>query len=291
MNNRIYVLFHRKCSDGAGARFAAWLKFGKDATYVDVQYHEPLPEIPDGSDVYILDFSYDRQTLVDLHARMNKLVVLDHHESAKNELQGLDFATFDMDECGAVMAWKYFHGDKPMPDMFETVRDYDLYRFQKPWTREISAAWVNYRDKNEAWNEVCLPGNSFTSMLISAGRVIVEEHRVLLDEMMKQARLIELFGSRVAVLCTSVLADQANERMQKDPVLKPDFTITYYVRSDGKVKLSLRSGGAVEVNKVAQHYGGGGNKQTAGAVISLEALEGLLQTQPLGLLGRRIKPH
>ena len=93
----IYVLYHSPCIDGFTAAYAAWTKFGNDhlVTYVPCRYHEPLPEIEDGSHVYILDFSYPREILVELAERC-LLVVIDHHESAQKDLEGLSFAHFDM---------------------------------------------------------------------------------------------------------------------------------------------------------------------------------------------------
>ena len=96
------VLYHAGCHDGFGAAWAAHQKFGDSAEYTAVQYGQDPPNIEAGSEVYIVDFSYPRPILEALNKKMSKLVVLDHHDTARKELEGLDYATFDMDKSGAV---------------------------------------------------------------------------------------------------------------------------------------------------------------------------------------------
>ena len=57
MNSNVLILRHGNCSDGAGAAYAAWKKFGDSAEYVEVHYGNPPPDVT-GREVYILDFSY-----------------------------------------------------------------------------------------------------------------------------------------------------------------------------------------------------------------------------------------
>jgi oligoribonuclease NrnB/cAMP/cGMP phosphodiesterase (DHH superfamily) len=137
---KIFVLYHANCQDGFGAAWAARDFFGDSATYIPVQYGDPLPEMPDGSAVYIVDFSYDRATLEALSTRVEKLVVLDHHKTAKAELDGLPFATFDMNKSGAVLTWEYFNPGEPPPALLLYIQDRDLWRWKLPDSREISAA-------------------------------------------------------------------------------------------------------------------------------------------------------
>jgi uncharacterized protein len=48
---KTYILYHANCTDGLGAKFAAWMKYGDKATYIPVQYGQPVPEI-DGKIAY-----------------------------------------------------------------------------------------------------------------------------------------------------------------------------------------------------------------------------------------------
>ncbi len=78
----IYVLYHKFCADGSGAAYAAYKKFGDAAIYVPMAYHDPLPEILNDSEIYILDYSRPWQELLHLIDRGCRITWIDHHKSA-----------------------------------------------------------------------------------------------------------------------------------------------------------------------------------------------------------------
>lgn len=125
------VLYHANCKDGFGAAWAAYQHFGESAKYIPVQYSEPLPEIEDGDNVFIVDFSYSRDILVPLSERCN-LTVIDHHKTAFEALTGLNFATFDMNRSGAVLTYKHFFPDRTPPDLLFYIQDRDLWLWNLP---------------------------------------------------------------------------------------------------------------------------------------------------------------
>ena len=133
------VLYHAGCDDGFGAAYAIWLKYGYKAKYIPVQYGQDFPEVSPGETVFVVDFSYPRDVLQDIANRC-KLVVLDHHKTAMDDLADLPFAHFDMNKSGAVLAWEYFHPNRPIPVLLKYVQDYDL------WTKEL----IN-TEENKAW--------------------------------------------------------------------------------------------------------------------------------------------
>ena len=82
---RIRVWYHGEdCRDGFGAAYAAWRLWGDRATYVPVSHGAPPPPWEPGDAVYVLDFSYDRETLLKIDAE-TILTVIDHHESARQD--------------------------------------------------------------------------------------------------------------------------------------------------------------------------------------------------------------
>ena len=75
------VIYHADCTDGFGAAFAAWLKFGDEAEYLPMNYNQPFPYTPDlrQRDLYILDFSFPRDVMDSLFTNSKRVVWLDHH--------------------------------------------------------------------------------------------------------------------------------------------------------------------------------------------------------------------
>ena len=104
------VLYHDD-TDGFGAAFALWTKFREDATYIPIQYGQPVPDISDDTkNLYIVDFSYKREICEDL-AKKYELHIYDHHISAKKELAGLPYAVFDKTKSGCILAWEALRFD------------------------------------------------------------------------------------------------------------------------------------------------------------------------------------
>lgn len=89
------VIYHANCTDGFGAAFVAWLKFGDDAEYLPMEYGATYNfdlsgvvinhvghEI-NGREVFILDFSFPREVMDDIFAHAKRVVWLDHHATSR----------------------------------------------------------------------------------------------------------------------------------------------------------------------------------------------------------------
>lgn len=83
---KTYVLSHARCFDGDAAAFAAWHRLRDAAEYHFLSYGDALPEIEDGSIVYILDYSRPFGEILNLAERGCRVILLDHHESAMLDL-------------------------------------------------------------------------------------------------------------------------------------------------------------------------------------------------------------
>src|SRR5438128_5239442 len=98
--NRLVIYHGPECWDGF---CGAWLihRFMPGPTdFHPAQYGEPPPDVR-GRDVMVLDFSYPRDLLERMAAEANSFVVLDHHETAQTDPEGLPYCTFDMERSGA----------------------------------------------------------------------------------------------------------------------------------------------------------------------------------------------
>ena len=93
--------------------------------------------MPPDSIVYVLDFSYPRNTVIELW-KNHSLTLLDHHKTAQESLTGLPGCLVDLSKSGAALSWQHFHPDQKMPDLLAYVQDRDLWKFELPNSREIS---------------------------------------------------------------------------------------------------------------------------------------------------------
>lgn len=272
----INVLYHSD-EDGIAAAYAAWLKFQDSANYVRVQYGQPFPNITinSESEIYIVDFSYDRETLISLNEIVKKLVVLDHHKTAKDALEGLEFAKFAPSMSGATMAWHYFHPDVPMPVAIKLVEDYDLYKFDFPQTRAFIAGVSKHPELFDLyfWHRIC---NSISELetVMKHGEFMLEIQNNQVEKFKKSTEkwfLTTYKGKRVAVFNSTEdvnLRNRYAEVLYNDADLNIDFTISYLFKSDGGIILSFRAKNKeTDVSQYAKALGGGGHETAAGVKV------------------------
>lgn len=180
----VYILSHQD-SDGRFAAYAAWKYFrglGKLSSlkFIEVQYNQAFPldidSLTKEDHVYILDFAYDRTTMDRVYGNVGKLVVLDHHETSKDNLIGAEYAKFDMTKSGALLAWEYFFPniDPPLPCLF--VNDYDLHEWK--YTNHTAAfeAWLRFDRVKldwEKWERLC-SSREYLDEALMKGSVVVE---------------------------------------------------------------------------------------------------------------------
>jgi uncharacterized protein len=154
---RSLIIYHQikegvDCPDGIAAAWCAHRYLKNIIGGVDIlgcSYQQEPPDVSKHLCIYIVDFSFPRET-IELWLEMGKQIsVLDHHKTAQ-EMIG-DVSTFsrhfefnfDLKESGATIAWKYFNHDREPPAFLQYVRDRDLWNHALPMTEEIHEASAN----------------------------------------------------------------------------------------------------------------------------------------------------
>lgn len=261
------VIYHAHCPDGFCAAWCAWKRFGDDADYVPAQYGEAPPPAGDLSArrVYVVDFSYKRQALADMAEACDRLTVLDHHKTARADLDGLTAPglsiTFDMDKSGGRLAWEHFFPGEDAPWLVDYTEDRDLWRWRLPHSKAVSAALHSHPFDFRLWHELAAFGRHPPEGFITEGQAILRYQARQVEAICANAREVEVGGHRVLAACTSVLfSEVAGELAEGRP-----FGAAWFVRADGRKQWSLRSReGGVDVSEVAKALGGGGHKGAAG---------------------------
>jgi uncharacterized protein len=259
------VIYHHNCLDGFTAAWCAWLKYRDGAEYIPAQYNEAAPDVA-GADVLIVDFSYERAKLLEMHASAKSLRVLDHHKTAEQDLRGLDFCVFDMNRSGAGIAWDELHGGS-RPPLVNYVEDRDLWRFALPESKSINAWIGSWEFSFEAWNIVAWELAERPAQARAAGDAVLRKDERYVHNMCAQARFVEFAGHVVPVvnapyINTSELVGALAEHPQGDG--RVPFAVGWFQRHDGKYQYSLRSRGDFDVAKLAETFGGGGHRNAAG---------------------------
>ena len=297
--NKTVILYHKDCMDGMGSRYAAWKKFGDSAEYYACQYGKPLPDFEKGPEieVFFLDYSTSRTELEALGEACSRVVVLDHHQTAQEALEGCNHPkveiVFDMNRSGAVIAWEYFHPNARVPMLLQYIQDRDLWRFHLGEdTKRIHAGLGTLKGNMFAWNEYAShDGDYFKAKPAIMGgnplRDVIERGKVLLDrdedavryQVPQNVRVEQFMGYNCGFLNTGQLVSEMGHAMYSDETLGVDIGICWFALNDNQIVLSLRSeqGTDVDVSKIAAYFGGGGHKHAAGCRVTFAMMESILK--------------
>jgi hypothetical protein len=280
---RPLVLFHGKgCPDGFAAALAAWLFYEGQAEFRGLDHGEvnSLADLVDvtGRTVYILDFSLSAELLTAIDERAERLVMLDHHQSAADKLAGFTcrcgVVHFDMGKSGARLAWEFFFPEREVPALVGMVEDRDIWA----WQIEGSAAFLSALDMEEQdfarWASLAeLQGDALATFMVR-GQAMDDKFKKLAAEMAEDAVPIVFNGERGLMvnapsafhsLVGNLLSEQCGT-----------FAVVWAVNKKGQVKVALRSVRGYSVIPLAESMGGGGHAQACAFRMAVARLPEML---------------
>lgn len=267
---KIAIIYHAHCPDGFTAAWSAWKKFGAKADYYAVE-PRALPRVAfKGRDIYILDNSVSKEDMAALQAKKNNVTVIDHHFSSEDDVKGAPNYMFDNEHSGAVLAWEYFHPNKPMPLYLKNVEDIDLWRFKVPHTLELSmiANLTKYDFKEWSKFIASVENPEKRKELIAQGKLLLRYNAELIRRLVENAYPVELLGHKAYAVNSPILQSETGNAICKT---KAPIAILWYERN-GMNRFSLRSDGTVDVSALAAKFGGGGHKAAAGFTLPANEL-------------------
>lgn len=275
-------IYHANCDDGFASAFVVWKKWGSAVEFVACQYGQEPPDVT-GKDVLIVDFSFPLGTLRTMERQAQRIIVLDHHKTAMESLAELPrcpakspmslivsaegcapladglWIHLDMRKSGCRLAWEYVHGDSTsMPEWMVCIEDRDLWRFNHPDTKKISAAIRSYPRKFKVWD-------SFSNFqLEEEGRTLRRYIDQIVSNIADTAFTEKIGGHTVPVAACSYdfVSEVGHELLNRNP--RAAFAACI-VRSYDGTTYSLRSNDRrLDVSAIAKAYGGGGHRNAAG---------------------------
>jgi len=262
------VIYHAKCADGFSAAWCFHHQYSKNSArpypeFVAGRYGYAPPDVT-GRDVYLVDFSYKRDVVEQLLAQANSVTLIDHHQTALQDLADLPgLRTYtDLNRSGATLAWDYLFPGQPRPLLLGHIEDRDLWRFKLPHTREIQAMVFSCEYTFDNWDKLMAACPHDLISMTAQGAAIERKHRKDVAELVSTCkRRITIAGHEVwaASLPYTMASDGGEQMCQGEP-----FAAVYWDTADHR-QFSLRSrDGGLDVAAVAEGFGGGGHRNAAG---------------------------
>lgn len=280
------VLYHADCTDGFASAWVARLCI-PGAEFVAVKHGEPPPDVRDRF-VYILDFSYKKPILQEMVRRARCIVLLDHHKTAREDLEGILtdvelletgnpglYGKFDMDHSGAMLAWMHFFPGQLPPILVQYVEDRDLWRFKMPRSREVSAGLRSYPLDFELWDSwhdpyrtgLIKPG--VISQFMSDGTAILRAADEQMTRLLENAYDVSFDDGTqryaIRVVNSPVHQSELAGKLAEGRPFGACWYDSGYVR-----RWSLRSTEeGADVSLIARRMGGGGHERAAGFEVQI----------------------
>lgn len=265
-----HIFYHAQCPDGFGAAWAAWKKYGDTVKYIPVHPGDAAPEVPADAVVLMVDVAFSRAKLLDLRSKVKQVTVVDHHLTNKNDIGDLPDTHFDMNQSGATLAWQFLHKGKQIPELLLYVEDRDLWRFERPDSREFNAALSSYPRRFDLWEVLATMG---MDKLKHDGGIILRAESRMIEEICENTFWTEIDGHKVPVVNTTTLRSQVGDRLCQ---LHPTAPFSAYFFDKETVKgdrircYGLRSPGRIDVSVIAKKFGGGGHAEAAGFTVPMK---------------------
>jgi hypothetical protein len=274
--------------------------FGDEAEYVPMHYQSDPPDAA-GRHVLMFDFSFKRDVMQAFAAQADSIAVYDHHKTAQAELEGLAYASFDMDKCGARMALEHFQvmllGSEQEGDVdyLETlvayVEDRDLWLWRLPFSKAVSQvlaaaprefrawqdlAWqvrqvLHYAEHREAVASGMARSHIEKPPMLVAGEAMLRQREMDVELLCQKAQVMKFGEHTAAVVNSPMLQSETAGHLATAPGI--DYGMTWWKGGTGnQYHYSLRSRGEdgvegnaqVDVAEIARDYGGGGHAASSG---------------------------
>lgn len=257
---KIVILYHADCSDGLGAAWAAWKKFGAQASYIPVANQSPPPKGLVGKEVYTVDYAFPKEITKRLIKNNKRVTAIDHHVSNKSVVALTYKPLYALRHSGAMLTWEYFHPKIRPPLYLKYIEDADLWKLKMPHAKEFVAVRPFFPKNIKSANAFVgkFERASFRKKFFSDGKLLLEYQRILSYDILKNKELVKIYGKRALAVNSPIFTDELAALMYK----KEPVAIVWHDKKNSK-KISLRSDGSVDVSKIAAKYGGGGHKRAA----------------------------
>ena len=259
---KIKLYYHGNCPDGFGSAWAFYQKYGDTIEYEKFFYGKKIKP-SDHDIIYFADCSISKENLEELN-KQSKVIVIDHHKTAYENLEGYEFLYFNINNSGCVLSWKYLFKEKPVPQLLQYIEDRDLWKWKLKNTKEI-LCYLDSLDFNffdwSKMNDIISTNEGFLKIKES-GSDILRYQKKLVKIFSKNSDDLKLHGYNGTMVNSPFFQGEIADEFKNK-----DFIIVYTKINSG-YKCSIRTSKSdVDVSLIAKHFGGGGHQKASGFLL------------------------
>jgi len=279
------VIYHSPCVDGTAGAWPFWrenrLRFKtKQIEFFGYRNDNSLPPNVKGKNVVMVDCCYSRENILKMKEECKELLILDHHITNKNSLEGIDNCVFDMNRSGAQIAWDYVYGEESnRPWFIEIIADRDLWKWEIQDSKDIGrgmyvleyCTWSRLEDLYQ--NILKNKQNKDISYFKELGYILNKHDLKKIKQFAKKAKrcIISVqdkqYNVMVGTCDLDLRSDVGNYLVENNDC---DFAAIYtydLLSNEWWISLRTNENKNIDLGKISKHFGGGGHKCSAGFIL------------------------
>jgi uncharacterized protein len=273
------IIYHANCHDGFAAAAVVYkflmdkFKTVESCKFIPAAYGSAIPKNIKNKRIIIVDFSYSAKEIEFMEKEAESVVIIDHHKSAIEKTKNMkkENLLLDMNNCGAVLAWKYFYGDKPIPLFLKYIEDRDMWWHKMEFSKEAFLGTTLIPKSFPLWNDLLDHTNDIhMNKIIENGKILKLKEDEDISNLLKSAYLKKLTINKknftVAYINSKLYRSELGHvLLEKYP--KADFSASYFYNgywNSTTFSLRSRTEKSFDVSSIAEKYGGGGHPCASG---------------------------
>lgn len=272
-------LYHSRDLDGfcSGAIVKKALP---QAELIGYDYGQPLPEIPDGAQVIMIDVSLPMKDM-DALARRTRLKWIDHHVSAIKDFESYpeDIPLTPVLQNGIAaceIAWRHFFPEKDTPIEVTLLGEYDTWRNNNPEHWENNVLPFQFAMRAHVTSPKGFPagfmGWTAEEILsyIQDGVAILKYQRQVNERICRNAFSAKLKAERCdgdndySCLCLNASGINSDAFASKWDESKYDIMLSFYYNGSSFLVSMYTTKNSIDCSEIAKRFGGGGHRKAAG---------------------------
>lgn len=270
-------IYHDKCMDGYTSAWIVGRTRGEKVELFPASYGDKPPfELAKDRNVYIVDFSYPKNDILALAVYARKIIILDHHKTAKADLEAVIgnpyipnvAGVFSESSSGAGLCWDWFVGTDKHPWIVAYVQDRDLWKFAYGDDSKAFHAWLScQRFVPEAWEDIFeqMEDGQTRNEILERGHAILRSNQFIIHDLCQPTNWQTIKLGNIYMPCINIIPQFSSEAGNYIANLSNDNCAALYHDTTDKRRWSLRSNeNGPDVSEIAKRYGGGGHRNAAG---------------------------
>ncbi len=274
------IIYHSKDLDGYCSGAVCKLKY-PGAALIGYDYGQPLPDLPAGEPVIMVDVSVPMEQMEQMAAKSGDFTWIDHHASAIRDFNEwiLDRKTaikavFQEGIAACEVSWIHFFPGKGMPKTVQLLGEYDTWRNQDKhrWENQILPFQFGMRNKCASAEEFPtdaisghfsgLEESGYVQSVTQTGRDILSYQRKQNTRFAKSAFERKLDGLRAICLNAPGGNSQMFDSVYDES--KHDIMVPFCFDGEKWVFSVYATKPGIDCSAMAKVRGGGGHRGAAG---------------------------